>query len=217
MAQRSSEEFSDKTMDLAKQLENSSGPIESPERYTQDGIAERREHVLRFMVRRVPQTVMAKLLGVSRRTICEDVKFLNEQAGDRIKRLKTDAAVVESDIGMTSIRLEGIAQAAFNDYELEKSPQFKNAFLNTAIKAEATRARLLIETGVYPKAGEDIKVTHTVKSSFADKLGSDSPLSTLDDPASARRVLSAAEKILKLSLKEGNVIDVNGSSKPVED
>lgn len=217
MAKRTSEQYSDSTLDLAKRIEETEGPIPSPERYAKDGIMERREHVWRFLARRVPQTVMAKLLNVSRRTIADDVKWWKEQAGEQVHQMMNDPQVVEADIGMTSMRLEGIAQAAMGDYELARKPQEKNAALNTAIKAEDTRIRLMINTGVYPKAGEEINVSHNLKATFTARLGEDSPLAALDDPAAMRRVMSAAEKILKTSAKKNdalNVIDVEAIPKP---
>lgn len=181
------------------------GAIDNPERYTQDGIAERREHVWRFMVRRVPQTVMAKLLNVSRKTIVDDVRYLEEQRGDYMNRVKNNPDIANMDIGMTTMRLEGISQSAMGDYELAKTTQIKNLCLNTAIKAEDTRTKILVNSGILPKAGEDMRITHNHKGSFTDKLGEDSPLAVLDDPSSARKILSAAEKILKLSAGRTNI------------
>lgn len=215
MAKRTSEDYSDRTLELAQQIEAAEGSIPAPERYAKDGIMERREHVWRFMARRVPQTVMAKLLKVSRRTISDDVRWWKEQAGDQVHQMMNDPAVVEADIGITGMRLEGIAQAAMGDFELARKPQERNAFLNTAIKAEDTRIRLMVNTGVYPKAGEEVRVNHNIKATFTARLGENSPLAALDDPSALRRVMSAAEKILKVSAAKNDALDVI-DAKPIK-
>ena len=211
MAWRSNEPASEDTVQMVEAIQASGNAPDLPERYTDDGITERREHVWKFLARRVPQTVMAKILGVSRRTISADVKALKSQQGDYIRIVQDDPFAASMDIGMTSMRLEGIAQAAMNDYELARTPQIKNLFLNTAIKAETSRSTLLIQTGVLPKAGEEHRVTHDIKSTFSSTLGEDNPLATLDAPDSRRKVLAAAKKILALSADNQNVkrIDQN--------
>ncbi len=208
MAKHTSQDYTDKTLDLAKRIQEAEGLIEPPERYAKDGIAERREHVWKFLSRRVPQTVMCKLLRVSRRTIANDVKWWNDQVGDYVEQMKTDPKAASADIGMTSLRLEGISQAAMSGYELAATPQMKNAFLNTAIKAEDTRTRALIATGVLPKAGEDVRFSGTFQASFSASMGEDSPFAVLDDPAANRRVLSAAQKILKISASKNSALNV---------
>jgi len=176
------------------------GDVDLPERYSKDGIAERREHVWKFMARRVPQTVMAELLGVSRRTIYEDVQWWKQQCQEHMERVKEDPQAAAADIGLTSLRLEGISQASLNDYELARTAQLKNLFLNTAIKAEKVRADLLVQTGYWPKSGEDVRIHQQIDATFTAKLGSvgdDSPLRALDSADSRRKVLDAAELILK--------------------
>lgn len=223
MGKRTSEERSDKTLERAEMIRQEEGDLSFPERNSKDGIAERREHVWKFMSRRVPQTVMAELLGVSRRTIYEDVQWWKQRCQEHIKRIQDDPDYAATDIGLTAMRLEGIAQAAMNDYELARTGQLKNLCLNTAIKAEKTRADMMMSAGVWPKAGEDIRVSHNIDATFTAKLGvanEASPLNALDQPASRRKVMSAAELILKLAAEkkakkdknvpivEGEVIDV---------
>jgi len=224
MAKRTSETYSKKTLDLAAQIEGAQGAVPPPERYAKDGIAERREHVWRFLSRRVPQTVMAKLLKVSRRTIADDVRWWKERTGDYINKVKNDPTAANTDIGMTALRLDGIAQMAMSEAELARNAQEKNNFMRTAITAENSRSNLLVGTGTLPKAGEEIRVTHKINATFTAKLGQNSPLSVLDDPSSARKVLSAAEKILRLSAEKANLkmleaktIDVPATSKPADD
>ena len=204
-------------MQMVSAIQDAGKAPDLPERYTDDGIDERREHVWKFLARRVPQTVMAKILGVSRRTISNDVKYLKGECKDYAHALKNDPAAAGTDIGLTALRLEGIAQAAMGDYELARTAQHKNLFLNTAIKAETARSTLLISTGILPKAGEDVRITHALKATFAATMGEESPLATLDQPDSRRKVLSAAKKLLALSADRQNVrrietIDVDATS-----
>jgi hypothetical protein len=204
MAKRTAEERTDKTLGKAAMIREKDGDLNLPERYAKDGIAERREHVWKFMARRVPQTVMAELLGVSRRTIYEDVQYWKRQCQEHMERVKDDPQAAAADIGLTSLRLEGISQAALNDYELARTAQLKNLFLNTAIKAEKTRGDLLVTTGFWPKAGEDVRISHQIDATFTAKLGSvgdDSPLLVLDQADSRRKVLDAAELLLKGGVK----------------
>lgn len=207
MSKRTSEKKSDATLEMAEALREEDGDYDLPERYSSDGIAKRREQVWKFLARRVPQTVMADLLGVSRKTINADVKFWKERAQEYIEEIKKDPVAASADIGMTAMRLEGMAQIAMNQAELQESGQNKNLFLNTAIRAEGMRADILTKTGVWPKAGEDIRVSHNIKATFAAKMGEDHPLASLDNPSSRRKVLSAAEKILKLTSKKGQSDD----------
>lgn len=200
MAKRTSETRTDKTLDKAAMIREKDGDPGLPERYSKDGIAERREHVWKFMARRVPQTVMAELLGVSRRTIYEDVQWWKTQCQEHMERVKEDPQAAAADIGLTSLRLEGISQAALNDYELARTTQLKNLLLNTAIKAEKTRADVLVATGFWPKAGEDVRIHQHIDATFTAKLGTvsdDSPLRVLDSADSRRKVLDAAELLLK--------------------
>jgi hypothetical protein len=206
MSKRSSEERSDKMLSMAENI-RAKEDIEYPERYTQEGIAKRREMVWKYMARRVPQTVMAELLGVSRRTIYTDVQWWQEQCQGYIKKLKEDPAAAEADIGLTAMRLEGMAQMAMNEAELAQSGQNKSMFMNNAMRAENSRIDLLVRTGIYPKAGEDVRHHHTVKATFSAKLGDDSPLASLDNPSSRRRVLTAAEQILRLTTKKNGTSD----------
>jgi len=218
MAKRTDEFKSKETLATANAIrEGEDVPL--PARYTEDGIAERREHVWRFLVRRVPQTVMADLLGVSRRTIADDVLYWKEEAQKQVAAMKSDPTVANADIGLAAGRLEGIAVCAMNDYELAKAANTKNLFLAIALKAEVARANLLMNTGVLPKAGEEIRVSHSMKATFEARLGSADPLATLDEPVSRRRVLDAAERILKLSMERRKLNDktIDAKAEPKAD
>jgi len=149
-------------------------------------------------------------------TIYEDVQYWKKRCGNQIKRIKANDDDASADIGLTALRLEGIAQAALQDYELAKTPQFRNLFLNTAIKAEKVRADMLVATGVWPKAGEDIRIHQEIDATFTAKLGNlpdDSPLKALDSASSRRKVLDAAELLLKSGVEK---LKNSGEPKKIE-
>ena len=202
MGKRSKEKASKKTMKMVNKLKAAGEAPELPERWSSRGIEERREYVAKFYARRVPQTVIAKLLGVSTRTISNDIEYLKKERSEYIEQLMKSQDATFADIGTAAMRLESIAQAALGQYELAKSDRQKNQYLITAIKAETARNALLINTGVLPKAGEDLRITHNAGEPFTSKVGNEHPLSTLDNPASRRRVLEAAEKIINLGAKK---------------
>lgn len=209
MAKKTTEVRSEKTLQQAKMIAATEGAIDEPTRFTDEAISIRREHVRRFMARRVPQTVMAELLDVSRRTIYNDVQYWKKQSGDFVTAIKSNPEAANVDIGLTALRLEGVAQAAMSNYEIARTSQDKNQFLRTAIAAEGARSNLMINTGVLPKAGEELRIRQDINATFTAKLGENSPLAALDNPASRRKVLAVAEKLLRLSASKNNteVID----------
>ena len=54
MARRSNEPASEDTVQMVEAIQASGNAPDLPERYTDDGITERREHVWKFLARRVP-------------------------------------------------------------------------------------------------------------------------------------------------------------------
>lgn len=213
--------MSDQMQDLATEVLAGEGDdFQPPSRHTQEGIAERRSYVKRWYSRRVPQVVMAKLLGVSRRTIYDDVQQIKEEAQAKVKAIREDPDLADLDIGLTVMRLEGVSAKALAHAELARTDQMRNLFLNTAIKAELGASRLKIDTGILPKVGEEIRVKQDTKITFKAKVGSDSPLSVLDTNVSRRKVMTVvekllaigatkrAEKLLALEEQDANTIDV---------
>lgn len=182
---------------MAAEIEAAEGKIKLPHRFTREGIRERREHVWRLYARRVPQTVIAQLLHVSRRTIASDVAWWHEQNRQKVDSIKNDVQTAYADIGDCAHRLQGIAAAAMNDYELARTAQMKNLFLNTATRAELAYIKLMIETGTYPHRQEDVRVTHTSKVTFESKLGEEDPRKALDNPVSRRKVLEVVQRLLQ--------------------
>lgn len=165
-------------------------------RYSQAGIAKRREQVREYLRRGVAKSVMAELLGVSNKTIFEDIRAIDQAAGQTIRAVKGNPDRTFEEVGRIEGRLQSVADAAMAEYALARTPAAKERFLNVAIKATWTRTRVLMETGVLPRAGEEVKVVHQTEVSFASRYGDDNPLAVLDDSAARRKVLSALDAVL---------------------
>lgn len=187
----------------------SGGP---PARKNPAEIERRRKHVWEMALEGIPQTAMADILKVTRQTVASDLDFIRKSEQSKINGMKNDSALAELDIGVTARRLDSIAEACMQEYMAAETAQDKHRFLDAAAKTIVNRHRVLMETGMLPKAGVEVKTTidHTV--SFEDRFGKDSKWKILDNPATRRRILSVAEAALKLGLKTEfeKPIDVQG-------
>lgn len=170
----------------------------------------RRKNVWEMYLEGVPQTQMAKILNVTRQTVSSDIDYLEKKQQTYTTALKDDSNAAALDIGVTIKKLESIADEAWSQARLAETALEKNSFFNTAIKAMATRNRILIETGYLPKAGLEIKTTVENKISFEKRFGTDSKYKIMDDAGARRRILAVAEAALRLGLKDAlndNTID----------
>jgi len=190
---------------MAREIEARDGKVIIP-RCTQEGIARRREQVWEYLMRGVPKTVMAELLNVSRKTIWEDVLYLRGRAGRETGAIKGDVDKTNQEVGIIAAKLATVADSAMSEYALSSGAPAKVRFLDTAVKAHWIRARVLMETGILPRAGEEVKVTSTTEVTFTQKFGDQSPLSTLDDPVSRRKVLAAVENVLRQAQASSEVV-----------
>lgn len=199
----------------------SGGP---PARRDPAAIERRRKHVWEMALEGIPQTAMADILKVTRQTVSSDLDYIKKFEQSRVHGMKNDSKLAELDIGVTARRLDSIAEACMQEYMAAATAQDKHRFLDAAAKTIVNRHRVLMETGILPKAGIEVKTTidHTV--SFEDRFGKDSKWKILDNPATRRRVLSVAEAALKLGLKTefdkpidvpGKVVDSTAAA-PVE-
>ena len=168
---------------------------------TFEAIERRRKLVLDFMFQGTPTTVIADFCGVDRRTIEADIKYIKEQNAQRIEEMMQGRGAVDMMLGDMVASLDYIRQNALMEYAGATTEMGKNGFMNTAIKATTTMARILMETGVLPKAGQDINIRSEHKVSFASRFGEDSPLSALDDDKKKRKILEAVGKVLKIAPK----------------
>jgi len=166
-------------------------------RGTEHGIARRREQVKVYLTRGVPKVVMAELLGVSAKTIHEDVRVISKALGHKVSSIRSSGERVDQEIGLITSKIEAVGDAAMSEYAMARTGAIKDRFLNTAAKAYWVRARLLMETGVLPKAGEQIHITNKTEVTFSERFGKENPLAALDDPVARRKVLTAIENVLR--------------------
>lgn len=179
-------------------------------------IERRRQHVWEMYMEGVPQTVMADILHVTRQTIASDIDFMEKRAGARTHEIKTNLTAAETDIGLTCDKLLSIAEAAMSQAAQCEDPQDKDRAYNTAQRALMNFAKVRIETGIWPKAGVEVrqKVEHQV--SFETRFGKDSKTKIMDNPAARRRILAVAEGLLKLGMDQTGAEPIPADAKVVE-
>lgn len=188
-------------------------------------IERRRKHVWEMALEGIPQTSMAEILKVTRQTIWSDLDFIEKREQAKVTGMKDDSKLAALDIGLTARKLESIAEACMQEYMAAGTSQDKHRFLDAAAKTIVNRHRVLMETGILPKAGIEIKSTIEHSVSFEDRYGKDSKFKIMDDAAIRRRVLGVAEAALKLGLKRefdkpidatATVVDSKSAAAPVE-
>lgn len=118
---------------------------------SKEEIAQRRATVWEMLVRGIPQVVIAKTLNVHRNTITNDVRELRKQHREDVK--DTD---VHETLGDAVAKFDEIFKYAMQEYSTAEKPREKSQFLEKAIAAMDKKARLLVETGVLPKAAQEI-------------------------------------------------------------
>lgn len=170
-----------------------------------ESIERRRKNVWEMSCEGVPHTTMAKILGVSRVTIYSDVDFIRKEIAYSTKVLKNNHEYQELDIGSTCKKLTTISEQAMAQYAeavANEAPALdKVSFLKVAMQAEALRTKVLVDTGVLPKAGVEVKQTvqHTV--SFEERFGK---YKVMDDANSRRKIMAVAEAALKFGLQNSD-------------
>lgn len=160
-------------------------------------IEARRELVWEMMIQGVPETKMAKELGVDRKTIHRDVLYWRQTLGEHVSKLKTSKDHVTEEIGITLKRLDWIFQNAAMEYQASSVAMAKNRFLNTALSAELARLKVQVETGYLPKAGVKVTVEAGESVQFAALFGSKA--SAMDDPVKRRKAMEIATKMISVA------------------
>lgn len=160
-------------------------------------IEARRELVWEMMIQGVPETKMAAELGVDRKTVHRDVLYWREKLGEHVSSLKKKKKRVPEEIGTTLHRLEWIFQNAAMEYAASTVAASKNRFLNTAMKAEIAKLKILVETGYLPKAGLKVTVESQQSVEFAAVFGKEAAV--LDDPVKRRKALEVAARMITVA------------------
>jgi hypothetical protein len=167
-----------------------------------EAIEKRRALVREYLFQGTPYTIIAEMTGVDRRTIEADVAYIRKLSADHIEDMIKSRGAIAGMLGNMMDSLLYIRENAIMEYAAANTEMGKNGFLNTAMKATMSLANVLTTTGILPKAGQDLNIKTDHKITFASRFGEDSPLATLDDEKSRRRVLAAVGKALKLAPTE---------------
>lgn len=198
--------FSKKTLNEFKtQFANSGGPRR---KHTPAAIERRRQDVWELMCHDLPRSEMAKLLGVSTSLVKLDIKYWKQKGRKRISRMSEDPGFQDMQAGLIDQKIDSIIAAAFQEYSMAKSGNDKYKFLDMATKGTALKIRFLQESGYLKKAGIEVKHSLEKAPSFADRLGTDSPLSELDNATTRHRLLNLASQIIDQIGKGNTIIDV---------
>jgi len=118
---------------------------------SREEVEERRSAVWEMLVRGVSQTIIAKTMNVHRNTIFNDVKELR-----RIHRHGVKDNDVHETLGDAVAKFDEIFKYAMQEYSTAEKSREKAQFLEKAIAAMDKKTRLLVETGVLPKAAQEI-------------------------------------------------------------
>ena len=100
---------------------------------------ERREKVAQYLRKRIPETIIAQELGVSRQTIVRDVAFLKNSAQSWLDGLAKDGFIFEFQMALEKIKINGARLESLYD-------EAKNPVLRLGILREIDRnAKMYLE------------------------------------------------------------------------
>ena len=104
-----------------------------------------------MIVRGIPQHVISKTLGVHRNTVCNDVQYLTERHRKEISDID-----VQRSLGDSVAKFDEIFKYAMQEFSNAEHPKERAAFLEKALSAMEKKTKLLVDTGVLPKAAQEI-------------------------------------------------------------
>jgi hypothetical protein len=114
---------------------------------------ERRLEVFRLQLRGIRPTEISRELGVSMKTIRKDRKWLENHL--REVALNADRF---KEIGEAMAVLGEVEQEALYHMAETENAHAKNNYLQTAMKARVDRTKLMMDSGIIPKATEEVNV-----------------------------------------------------------
>jgi hypothetical protein len=115
-------------------------------------VDQRRQAVWEQHVRGVPANVIGKALGVNISTVYTDIKFFRARHKDEI-----ETADPNTEIGDIVSKYDEIYKSAMHEYAAAQRQQHRASFLEKALMAVSKKAQLLEDTGVLPKAAQEIR------------------------------------------------------------
>lgn len=114
-------------------------------------IEKRRRVVWDLYLQGVPQQTIAETYGVHRNTIANDVKVLKKRHRDEV-----DNCEAKTEIGDLVAKYDHIFTLSMRDYQQAQTETAKNNMLSRAMAALEKKSKLLTETGVIPKAAQEV-------------------------------------------------------------
>lgn len=112
---------------------------------------DRRRQVWEMLVRGTPQTVIAKTLGVHRNTVNSDVRELRKRHRSKVK----DSDVHE-ELGDAIAKYDELFKLAMEELSVAEKETHRTQFMEKAIQALNAKTRLLVDTGILPKAAHEV-------------------------------------------------------------
>jgi len=119
---------------------------------------ERRNQVWEMLVRGVSQKVISETLNVHRNTVANDIKVLRDRHRKDIADVDTKA-----ELGDAVKKFDEIFKYAMNEYSTCAKEQQRATFLEKAMMALTKKVGLLVDTGVLPKAANEITGKLTIE------------------------------------------------------
>ena len=114
-----------------------------------EGVEKRRAFVMECKLRGLKVDTIAKLIGVHRNTITNDLKAIAKKQAEAIREIDVDAT-----IGETMEYYDRLRDQALVEYGSAETHGGKLGFLNAALKAQEMKAKLLMDVGVIPKVAQ---------------------------------------------------------------
>ncbi len=132
-------------------------------RWSREAIADRRHQVFEMVLMKgISATAFAEQAGVSRQTICADVKALRQSVRREVKDLDFLA-----EVGDLKARFEKMAELALVEAAMTKTPAAKATLMGQALRAMELKTRMLIDVGFFPNAEKKVSGSLTLSGGLA--------------------------------------------------
>lgn len=148
-------------------------------------IEERRRQVWAMYIRGVPETVIAKAMGVHRNTIFNDVKVLKRRNANSI-----DTAKANFEVGDLIAKLDEVFKMSMEECVLAERPGVKAAMMSRAMHALKEKAEIMFRAGVIPEAAKEVNERLTIE-------GVDLKRASLDELKELRKKLLERAGIMR--------------------
>jgi len=175
--------------------------------------AKRRAQVRDFVVRGFPPSTIARVLGVHKKTVERDIKLVQKNLLDGLKKKSGLLEVAEMAEFFDAVARAALSEAARRipngkdgpGEELDSSD--KNSLWNTALRAKSLKVDLYLRCGAIPCEGKGLNEDSKPGEVSGDKVITKSGVSSVfKDPGSRRKVIGIFEKLLKMGGREASKI-----------